>query len=293
MTREVKQHETQVNDVRLCWFEWGKANSQPTILLIHATGFHSRCWDQVIKHLGDRHVIAIDQRGHGRSSDNGPVPWRVYGQDLIEFIQTLDLQDVILAGHSMGGYSAAVALTQIADRIRSAVLIDPVIFSPDIYTGEINDPSELLKQASEHPVARRRNHFVDRDAMYDNFVGRGSYASWTQEALQDYCQWGLLPDEEQGGFRLACSPQIEASIYVGSQASSIGSALKDIPVPVTVLRAKQRDEGSTTLDFTKSPTWENLANQFKQGRDVYLPDKTHFIPMQDPALVAGYILGDC
>jgi pimeloyl-ACP methyl ester carboxylesterase len=128
--------------------------------------------------------------------------------------------------------------------------------------------------------------------MYQNFTGRGSYASWTEAALEDYCQWGLLPDEEQGGFKLACSPQIEASVYVGSQASSIGAALKEIPVPVTVLRAKQRDEGSTTLDFTKSPTWPNLADQFKQGRDVYLPDMTHFIPMQAPGLVAAYILGD-
>ena len=63
-------------------------------------------------------------------------------------------------------------------------------------------------------------------------------------------------------------------------------------VPVTVLRAKQREATQTTLDFTKSPTWSELSKQFKHGRDVYLPELTHFIPMQDPALVASYLRGD-
>ena len=33
-----------------------------------------------------------------------------------------------------------------------------------------------------------------------------------------------------------------------------------------------------------------LADQFPNGRDVYLPELTHFIPMQDPNLVARFIV---
>ena len=60
-------------------------------------------------------------------------------------------------------------------------------------------------------------------------------------------------------------------------------------MPVTVLRGEKRARAET-MDFLASPTWEHLADQFPQGRDVYLPHLTHFIPMQDPALVARHIL---
>ena len=44
------------------------------------------------------------------------------------------------------------------------------------------------------------------------------------------------------------------------------------------------------MDFTASPTWPELARQFPHGQDVYLPELTHFIPMQDPGLVADFIV---
>ena len=43
------------------------------------------------------------------------------------------------------------------------------------------------------------------------------------------------------------------------------------------------------MDFSTSPTWPEVAAQFPDGTDIYLPDYTHFIPMQNPELVAGYI----
>jgi non-heme chloroperoxidase len=49
-------------------------------------------------------VIAHDRRGHGRSSQ----PWHgndldTYADDLSELIETLNLRDVTLVGHSTGG----------------------------------------------------------------------------------------------------------------------------------------------------------------------------------------------
>jgi pimeloyl-ACP methyl ester carboxylesterase len=43
------------------------------------------------------------------------------------------------------------------------------------------------------------------------------------------------------------------------------------------------------MDFSASPTWDKVAAQFPNGRDVSLPHLSHFIPMQDPALVARFI----
>ncbi len=285
-----QEHYSDINGANLCWFEWGEPTSEPTIVLIHATGFHARCWDQVVKYLPGRHVVALDMRGHGRSSKHGPMPWSAYAADAAEFIASLPYEPLTLVGHSMGGYCVTSALPRVAAKVRDVILVDPVIMSPELY-GAPSHHLEFMEGASEHPVARRRNHFDDAQAMFDNFHGRASYASWLDESLHDYCDYGLLPDEEQGGFQLACPPVIEASVYMGSQESPIADLGEGIDMPVTVLRAQQREEGSTTLDFTKSPTWSELAGVFKQGRDLYLPELTHFMPMQAPELVAEYITG--
>jgi lipase len=40
-----------------------------------------------------------------------------------------------------------------------------------------------------------------------------------------------------------------------------------------------------------SPTAPDLASYFPQGRDEHFPDHSHFLPMEDPRLVAGQIQG--
>lgn len=291
-TQICNEQYIEVNGTNLCYFEWGtpKAGS-PTILLVHATGFHARCWDQTISHLQGRHVIAVDMRNHGRSSNTTGVGWEVYGDDLKAFVKALDLRGIVVAGHSMGGHCIVQALVDIEDRVQRAVLVDPVIMDPATYKGPSQHDS-FLDDKGSHPVSRRRNYFDSVQAMYDNFEGRGSYASWLPQCLQDYCEYGLLPAADGIGFNLACPPALEASIYVGSLNVDVLELVAKISIPVTILRAKQRQGDRTELDFTASPTWPELAKKFQNGTDVYLPELTHFIPMQSPELVADYLLQD-
>ncbi|NJN53120.1 MAG: hypothetical protein HC809_16535 [Gammaproteobacteria bacterium] len=58
---------------------------------------------------------------------------------------------------------------------------------------------------------------------------------------------------------------------------------------MTVLRAMRNEGARDVMNFANSPTWPELANQFAQGRDVHLAHLTHFIPMQEPELVAKFI----
>src|SRR5690606_41059603 len=49
-------------------------------------------------------VIAHDRRGHGRSSQSSSGnDMDTYADDLAELIETLDLRDITLVGHSTGG----------------------------------------------------------------------------------------------------------------------------------------------------------------------------------------------
>jgi pimeloyl-ACP methyl ester carboxylesterase len=278
-----------VNGVQLCYFETGEQfRVNGTILLIHATGFHARCWDRTIQLLSDRHVVAIDMRGHGRSDKVGPFTWDVFGVDVAEFVSILDLDNVVAAGHSFGGHSVCQALATVEDRFQRALLIDPVVLAPENYARPDTHRHVRLNDEDEHPVARRRNHFDSVQAMYDNYHGKGSFASWREDVLWDYCRFGCLVDDE--GVTLACPPKVEAAIYQGSSGCDIYTLIGDIKIPITILRAELRDRTPGVMDFSGSPTWPLLASRFEQGTDVYLPHLTHFIPMQEPEVIAQYLL---
>ena len=76
---------------------------------------------------------------------------------------------------------------------------------------------------------------------------------------------------------------------MGNFDANLYRLLPNIKVPVIVLRANPRDPDTQEMDFSASPTWPALADQFTYGQDVHLPDLTHFIVMQDPELVADFI----
>ena len=44
------------------------------------------------------------------------------------------------------------------------------------------------------------------------------------------------------------------------------------------------------MDFSASPTWPGLVDTLADARERLLPELTHFIPMEDPGLVARAIL---
>jgi pimeloyl-ACP methyl ester carboxylesterase len=124
--------------------------------------------------------------------------------------------------------------------------------------------------------------------MYLRFRDKPPFDSWQAEVLRDYCDYALVPQGEDGTLTLACDPVNEASIYL-SQAGNevIFEELPGLTMPVTLLRAPAGEPG--VMDFSSSPTWSGLASALPRCRDILLPDHNHFIPMQDPALVAGYI----
>ena len=53
----------------ICYFEWGVAGGGPSILLLHATGFHARCWDQVVAAF----PAGIGFAGSGGTTPENPV----------------------------------------------------------------------------------------------------------------------------------------------------------------------------------------------------------------------------
>ena len=68
-------------------------------------------------------VVALDFRGHGLSPHSEPYGYAEYESDLMLLLDRLGLDDVTVAGHSLGGYVALLAATH-SDRIGRVLAID-------------------------------------------------------------------------------------------------------------------------------------------------------------------------
>ena len=273
-------HSTLVDGLELAWAEWGDA-SDPVLLLAHATGFHGRCWDQIARQMDGFRVIALDLRGHGRSGRSSPVAWEQFGRDVINFILQLDLRSIIAVGHSFGSHCVVEAAARLPDRFTQIALIDPVIFAPPAYAEARSGPH------LGDSVARRRSSWESPQQMFEEFRDRAPFSTWQSDVLRDYCEFGLVPDDDH--YELACAPLFESSIYGGAHDANIHDLISKIDLPVTIVRAKSSGTDVAKRSFLASPTWPELAGAFKFGQDVYLPEYSHFIPMEDPQRIASII----
>ncbi|MCE2437104.1 MAG: alpha/beta hydrolase [Pseudomonadales bacterium] len=282
----VERKSLPINGASLTYFERTGEAVRP-LVLVHATGLHARVWDAITRRVAPEfRVLALDMRGHGRSEKTGPFNWAQFGRDVSEFCTRLELEDIVAVGHSMGGHSIVLACLSAPSLIRSLVLIDPVIRDPSD-TAEHRTAMEKWA-AGDHPVARRRDQWSSPDEMFNHYRTRFPFEQWQPEVLWSYCRFGLS-ECEGAQLRLACPPLVEAEIYLGAGNDPDPSLLRQLRQPVTVMRATERDSNWSRFDFSKSPTWPELARQFPNGKDVYLPGLTHFIPMERPDLVAEYI----
>lgn len=261
---------------------WPAPGGAAPLVFAHATGFHGRVWDAIIERLSDHPAYAIDLRGHGQSGGGPIADWRVMASDVAEYLAQAHIHGAVGIGHSMGAHTLLQVAADHPDAFSRLVLFDPVILAPEFYA-----PGQpLFTEDNPHPAIRRKRDFASVEAMMERFASRDPYCLFDPRVFADYCRYGLVPAPAGEGFELACSPEVEASVYASSRSNgAILAAAKTVTIPVLVVRAQHTD----LTDFKSSPTWPELASILPQGTDLHRPDHTHFHPFEDPADAARII----
>ncbi len=262
-------------------WEWpAAAEPARSAVLIHATGFHARTWDDVVRLLPeDWRVFALDMRGHGASqapSDKAGADWREMAADLSAWLEQRDLTDVVAAGHSMGGCVCAIAAA-VSDRIESLALIDPVLINP---RGSMppTAPGDLAELAR-----KRRRIWSDPQEMAESLIGRGAFTHWTREAVERYVRYGLNPTNRLGEWELACDPTVEAWCFEHAPTVDPWPDLARVRQPTLILRAGAAQGHG-------SPTAQQVTDVFPNAFERAVEDSDHFIPMRRPDAVAEAII---
>lgn len=119
-------HKVQVSDsVEIAYVDEG-AGAQ-TLLLVHGMGSYLKSWTKNIEALkSDYRCIALDLPGYGKSSKDDYTHSMTFFADAVQqFIEKLQLKNVVLIGHSMGGQISIQLTLRKLPNIEKLILIAP------------------------------------------------------------------------------------------------------------------------------------------------------------------------
>ena len=95
------------------------------LIIVHGLFGTLDNWQTLGKKIAEGfEVYLVDQRNHGHSPHSKDMNYQLMSDDLHELITDLDLSDVILVGHSMGGKAVMTYATQHAEFIDKLVVVD-------------------------------------------------------------------------------------------------------------------------------------------------------------------------
>ncbi len=117
-----------VRDVNLYYEEYGQGEP---LLLLHGLGSSTRDWQpQIEAFKQDFRVIAVDIRGHGKSS-KPPAPYSIqqFADDITGLMTALDIEAAHVIGWSMGGGIAFQMAVSNPERLRTLTIVNS---SPEV-----------------------------------------------------------------------------------------------------------------------------------------------------------------
>jgi len=97
----------------------------PVILFIHGWAGYRLHWKEAPKFLDGFRVIALDLHGFGESEESSGISApEDYVEPVCGFIQGLNIERLVLVGHSAGGIVAANVALRVPDKVSGLVLVE-------------------------------------------------------------------------------------------------------------------------------------------------------------------------
>ena len=224
-------------------------NGTQALVFVHGWSCDRSYWKGQLEPLSrSSKVVAIDLAGHGESGLNRKS-WTIeaFGGDVAAVVKKLNLQRVILIGHSMGSNVIAEAARQLPGRVAGLVLVDQYK----------NLEAGLTKEEVEAFAARFRTNFRDSVAA---FVRR-MFVSTSDSTLI-----------EKVATDMASAPPaiaMDALVYTLNYSRQIPQTLKELKLPVIA------------INDTRRPT--DVASMKRHGVEVLImPGVGHFLMMENP-----------
>ena len=263
--------QTSVLEVEGCRIAFYDVGNGPTILFVH-TGFWSFIWRDVLLRLHrDFRCVCFDAPGAGQSDRLAPsaVSLERAARAITALIESLDLRDITLVVHDLGGPSGIAGASHLAHRIRALCAVNSFAWKPQglafrgmlalmgsTLIGELDALTGIIPRITSTSFGIGRH--MDDPSRRTFLAAIGAEGARTFHAY--------MRDAHRS-----------EAIYE-RLAFAVTTQFRSIPV-YTIF-----GERNDPLAF--QPRWKEL---FPDSRQLVVPKGNHFPMCDDPDLVAGSI----
>lgn len=209
----------------------------PTLVLIHGLGLTSQVWVALIELLRPNcSVLAVDVPGYGDSPKGGDeLTIDSVAQRIADLIDSKRMQDIILIGHSMGGFIALKLASRLTSSLRHIVLLDSTLWRAYRL---IRTPLRLALRYPRILVslgAAAAGAFLPYAPALARFLGRTKIGR--QLALWPFVHRPsrLVPDVAESIFEDMRPGQPLRALQRSTRAFDLASLLSDLDVPLTAI----------------------------------------------------------
>ncbi len=236
-------------------------------------------------------VKAIEKLGHDPAY---PVTsnWPHLVQQLADFAEqqaALDAEahstPLVLVGHSLGGFLSLMCAAKhphlATGTLRGVVLLDsPIISGWRAKMLRLAKLTRMIEPLGPGAISKNRKHeWASREAVFQHFRGKKTFARWSDEALHDYVNSGTVNDGATR--RLAFDRTIETAIYNGLP-HNMGALMAGCPprCPVAFIGGQQSLEiGRVGLKLTRRVTRGHIR----------MIEGSHLFPIEHPLETAAAV----
>ena len=246
--------------------------SDPTLMMLHATGFLPWLWHPIARSLSSSCRVIAPYFCDHRDSDpeDGGLNWMTLAKDFSDFCCALQIRNPLLVGHSMGATVLTIATALYGLKPAAMTLIEPIFLPRDFYNAAV--------KVQDHPLAaksiKRKNHWGDASEALHYLQSRPLFKPWDPEMLSLYVLHGMK-SKQSGGLELACSPRKEAALFMGGVRYDPWPLLPQVTCPVLVLEG-EHSENRHFIDLKK------VASLFPSATYRLIKNAGHLIPMENP-----------
>ena len=249
--------------------------SDPVLILVHGFGGSTFGWRHVMEPLAATgwYVVALDLPGFGLAEKGWGQSYEHESQAgfVLSVMDQMNIQDAVIAGHSMGGNVVSWVAALAPERVRGLALIDAAIVSPSITR------NTAAATALSLPPLRRATRILIRSAFTEATFGEllGSAfavkSAATPETIRGYAAASRLPEWD------AALLGIIRDASANALPSSIGEIVDrpDAPIPTLILWGA--DDSWVPLS-----AGESLRDALPAATYVVLPGLGHVPFEEDP-----------
>ncbi|MCA9974931.1 MAG: alpha/beta fold hydrolase [Anaerolineales bacterium] len=244
-------------------FYYEEAGQGEPLLLLHGLGSSTADWPLQMESFAARYrVIAVDLRGHGRSTKPpGPYSIPMFCTDIIHFLEVMKIASAHILGISLDGMIAFQLAVSSPETVKSLVIVNSV-------------PSMVVKGFGDKWLLWQRSAIVELMGV---------------RRMGEYLAPRLFPKPEQAELRqeiIQRWAQNDKQAYLASMRSFVGwdvsPQLADIHCPTLVISADE--------DYWPLSDKEAYTARIPQAQLLVIEDSRHATPVDQPEVFNTAVL---